>query len=166
MKPTCIYGCIAAVILLASEAAAQTPPAPERMPLFVAKGAFAAFVVTDLDASVRWYESVLGLHEIKRGKSPRVAAETVVLGGHNIFLELIYYTDRVLAKRQIDDTAPMAGPVKTGAIVSPGDFDSLAKHLRDRGAQPGIFVDKEMGVRSFIVRDNDGNLLQFFAPMD
>ena len=163
MKPTPILACIMAVTFLASAGAFQTASAPHERPVFSASGAFAAFVVTDLDVSVRWYEAALGLHVIKRGKSPRIEAETVVLGGHSLFVELIHYTDRVLAKRQIDDTAPVAGPVKTGAIVSPQDFDALAQHLRDRGAQTGIFADKEMAVRTFIVRDNDGNLLQFFA---
>ena len=27
-----------------------------------------------------------------------------------------------------------------------------------------IFEDNEMGVRSFLVKDNEGNLIQFFTP--
>jgi catechol 2,3-dioxygenase-like lactoylglutathione lyase family enzyme len=133
-------------------------------PAFTAQGAFLALVVTDLNASVRWYESNLGFRELKRGKSPRVAAETVILGGHNIFVELIYFEDRTLAKREVNDSAPVAGPMKTGAILGMTGFDSLARYLRNHGVELDIFQDKEMGVQSFIIRDNDGNIIQFFAP--
>jgi catechol 2,3-dioxygenase-like lactoylglutathione lyase family enzyme len=159
-------GCLALVLAAAPAALAQNEPASGLAPAFAAQGAFAAFVVTDLAASVSWYESNLGLHEIKRGRSPRVSAETVVLGGRNIFIELIHFDDRTLAKRKIDDTAPVAGPVKTGMILSRADFEAVAGYFRARGgAELGIFEDKEMAVRSFIIKDNDGNLLQFFAPM-
>jgi pimeloyl-ACP methyl ester carboxylesterase/catechol 2,3-dioxygenase-like lactoylglutathione lyase family enzyme len=133
-------------------------------PAFTAQGAFLALVVTDLNASVRWYESNLGFREVKHGKSPRVAAETVILGGHNIFVELIYFEDRTLAKREVNDSAPVAGPMKTGAILGMTGFDSLARYLRNHGVELDIFQDKEMGVQSFIIRDNDGNIIQFFTP--
>lgn len=132
-------------------------------PQFTAQGAFAAFVVTDLDASLRWYQSNLGLGVIKRGVSPRVAAETVVLGGHNVFVELVHYTDRTLTRRAIDDHSPVAGPVKVGMIVGQEDFDSLNTYLEKHGVSAGVFEDREMGVRSSIVKDNDGNLIQFFT---
>jgi catechol 2,3-dioxygenase-like lactoylglutathione lyase family enzyme len=147
-------------------AVAQTPQPRTEKAAFTATGAFVAFVVTDVDASVRWYETNLGLHETKRGRSPRVAAETVILGGPGIFVELSHYTDRILAKRHIDDTAPVAGPVKAGAIVSAEDFDSLIDRFRQHGSNPGVFQDAQMKVRSFIIADNDGNLLQFFAALD
>jgi catechol 2,3-dioxygenase-like lactoylglutathione lyase family enzyme len=142
---------------------ARQAPLEQEGPQFTARGAFAAFVVTDLDASLRWYESSLDLRVIKRGVSPRVAAETVILGGHNVFVELIHYTDRGLAKREIDDRSPVAGPIKVGMIVGQKDFDSLTTYLEKRGASGGAFEDKEMGVRSSIFKDNDGNLIQFFT---
>jgi catechol 2,3-dioxygenase-like lactoylglutathione lyase family enzyme len=154
------------VIMAALGFIAVGPPAkpPEALDV-TATGAFAAFVVTDLSSSVAWYESVLGLHEIKRGRSPRVSAETVILGGHNFFIELAHYTDRTLVSRRIDDTNPVAGPVKTGAIMSARDFEALVTALRARGVTPGVLTDGRMNVRSFIIADNDGNLLQFFAPL-
>jgi catechol 2,3-dioxygenase-like lactoylglutathione lyase family enzyme len=165
MRTKITYRFIAAFVFLVSVASAQKPPGETKDQDYAARGAFAAFVVTDLNASVRWYESKLGLHEVKRGRSPRVAAQTVILGGHNIFVELIYYDDRALMSRHIDDTAPVAGPIKTGVIVSQKDFDALAERLRDHGAPVGVFEDKEMDVRTFIVKDNDGNLFQFFANL-
>ena len=130
---------------------------------FAAQGAFIALVVTDLNASLRWYQSNLDLHLIKQGRSTRVAAETAVLSGHNIFVELIHYTDRSLAKREINDAAPVAGPMKVGAIVDPLGFDALTKDLQNHRLEVRSFEDKEMACRSFIVQDSDGNLIQFFA---
>jgi hypothetical protein len=43
------------------------------------------------------------------------------------------------------------------------DFDRIAGYLQKRGVDAGIFEDKEMGVRSFLFTDNDGNLIQFFT---
>jgi catechol 2,3-dioxygenase-like lactoylglutathione lyase family enzyme len=162
MKMKLPYGCLAALLLCASGAAAQgQPPATDGRPSFTAQGAFVAIVVTDLDASVRWYQSNLGLHLVKRGKSPRVPAETVVLGGHNLFVELIHHEGKALPR--VDNEASVPRVLKAGMIVSQKDFDAVATYLQKRGIDAGIFEDKEMGVRSFIFRDNDGNLIQFFA---
>ncbi len=128
---------LAALWILVSPHSISPQPPPSAEPTFVAQGAFIALVVTNLDASLEWYKSNLDLHLIKRGKSPRVAAETAVLGGHNVFVELIHYTGR-----------------------------SLAKHIQSHGIEARSFEDKKMRCRTFIVRDGDGNLIQFFAKTD
>jgi catechol 2,3-dioxygenase-like lactoylglutathione lyase family enzyme len=156
-----LYGCMAALLLPALGAAGQGQPPATDGPSFAAQGGFVALVVTDLDASVHWYESNLGLHVVKRGKSPRVPAETVVLGGHNVFVELIHHEGKALPR--VDNEASVPRVLKAGVIVSQKDFDAVATYLRKRGIQAGIFEDKEMGVRSFMFRDNDGNLIQFLT---
>jgi catechol 2,3-dioxygenase-like lactoylglutathione lyase family enzyme len=152
---------IAAILLLIAGTDAQTQPPAMDSPAFTAEGAFFAIVVTDLDASVPWYESNLGLHLVKRGKSPRVPAETVVLGGHNLFVELIHHDGKALPR--VDNEASVPRLLKTGVIVAQKDFDQVAAYLQKRGVETGIFEDKEMVVRSFLFKDNDGNLIQFFT---
>lgn len=149
--------CLAVLLLFASRVVAQSGG-----PAFTAQGAFVAIVVTDLDASLRWYESNLGLHLLKRGKSPRVAAETAVLDGHNLFVELIHHEGKALPR--IDNEAPLPRLIKAGVIVPQKDFDAVAAYLQKHGIEAGVFEDKEMGVRTFLVKDNDGNLIQFFTP--
>ena len=161
MKTTLKYGYLAALLLFASGAAAQGHPSATEAPAFTTQGAFVAIVVTDLDASVDWYESSLGLHVVKRGKSPRVPAETAVLGGHNLFVELIHHDGKQLSR--VDNEASVPRLLKAGVIVGQKDFDAVAGYLQKRGVETGIFEDKEMGVRSFLFRDNDGNLIQFFT---
>ena len=163
MKAIVRNGLLFAVLSFALATFARHQPVSREGPQFTAQGAFAAFVVTDLDASLNWYQSNLGLRVIKRGTSPRVVAETVVLGGHNVFVELIHYTDRTLAKRVIDDHNPQTGPIKVGMSLGQKDFDSVSAYLEKHGVTIGMFEDKEMGVKTFIVKDNDGNLIQFFA---
>jgi len=164
MKTTLEYGYLAALLLFVSGAATQGYSSATEAPAFTAQGAFVAIVVTDLDTSVHWYESNLGLHVVKRGKSPQVHAETVVLGGHNLFVELIHHEGKQLPR--IDNEASMPRQLKAGVIVGQKDFDAVAAYLHKRGVEAGIFEDKEMGVRYFLFRDNDGNLIQFFTQND
>jgi catechol 2,3-dioxygenase-like lactoylglutathione lyase family enzyme len=161
MKMKLPYGRLAALLLYVSGAATQGLPPATDVPSFEAQGAFVAIVVSDLDASVHWYESNLGLHLVKRGKSPRIPAETVVLGGHNLFVELIHHEGKALPR--VDNEASVPRVLKAGVIVSQKDFDAVATYLKKRGIEAGIFEDREMGVRSFLFRDNDGNLIQFFT---
>jgi hypothetical protein len=87
MKSILRNGLLVTVLSFALATSAQHKPVSSEGPQFTAQGTFAAFVVTDLDASLHWYQSNLGLRVIKRGTSPRVAAETVVLGG-DVFIAL------------------------------------------------------------------------------
>jgi catechol 2,3-dioxygenase-like lactoylglutathione lyase family enzyme len=161
MKIAFNYRGLAALLLFASRAAAQAQAPASDAPAFTAQGAFVAIVVSDLDASVHWYESNLGLHLAKRGKSPRVAAETAVLSGHNLFVELIHHEGKAL--RRIDNETPVPRLIKAGVIVAQKEFEAVATYLQKRGIEAAIFEDKEMGVRTFLFRDNDGNLIQFFT---
>jgi hypothetical protein len=84
---------------------------------------------------------------LKRGKSPRVPAETVVLGRHNLFVELVHHEGKALPR--VDNETSVPRVLKAGVIVRQKDFDAVATYLQKRGIEAGIFQDKEMGVRSF-----------------
>ena len=161
MKTALKNGYLATILLFASGAVAQGHYAVTEAPAFTARGAFIAIVVTDLDASLNWYESMLGLHLVKRGKSTRVPAETAVLSGHNLFVELIHHEGKPLSR--LDNEASVPRLIKAGVIVARKDFDAVAAYLQKRGIEAGVFDDKEMKVHSFLFRDNEGNLIQFFT---
>ena len=154
--------CLVGIVLLTCGAGAQDHAPPANVPGFAAQGAFIAVVVADLDASERWYESNLGLHLIKRGKSPRIPAETVVLGGNNLFVELIHHDGKQLPR--VDDEAAAPRLIKAGVVVAQKDFDAVAAYLQKRGVEVRSFEDQEMRMRSFLSRDNEGNIIQFFTP--
>jgi catechol 2,3-dioxygenase-like lactoylglutathione lyase family enzyme len=160
--------CVVSVFIFASASVAQDAASRSQPPSFEGQGAFVALVVTDLDASLRWYQLNLGLRLLRRSRSPRVAAETVVLQGHNFFVELIHFDQPRTAKSTESDNQRFPpGLFKAGAIVGARDFESLAKYLQDQKVDfiGGIFEDREMGVRTFLIRDNSGNRIQFFSRM-
>jgi catechol 2,3-dioxygenase-like lactoylglutathione lyase family enzyme len=150
------------LVLLVAKAIAQTQPSAPDVPSFVARGAFFAIVVADLDATEHWYESNLGLRRVKRGRSSRVPAETVVLAGRNLYVELIHHDGKQISRIENEKAQPRF--LKAGLVVEPREFDVVATQLAKHGVSATIFEDKEMGVRSFLVKDNEGNLIQFFTP--
>jgi Glyoxalase/Bleomycin resistance protein/Dioxygenase superfamily len=62
------FACLT-TLLLVFNAAGYARSSNAAAPTFTAAGAFFAIVVTDVDASADWYESNLGLHLLKRGRS-------------------------------------------------------------------------------------------------
>src|ERR1700749_1757912 len=161
MKLTFIGEWLAAFLLLMARGPAFGQASQPPVPPFAAKGAFIAIVVTDLDASVQWYQSNLGLRVIKSGRSARVPAQTVVLGGHGMFIELIHHDGK--PQRRLDNEASVPRLIKAGMILSGQDFEALAKYFGQRDIEAEIFADKEMKARSFLIRDGEGNLIQFFT---
>jgi catechol 2,3-dioxygenase-like lactoylglutathione lyase family enzyme len=155
-----LFGAALPIVAQGGGIKAQTTPD------FEAQGAFLGLVVTDLDASRHWYESNLGLRFVKRSKSPR--AEIIVLKGRNIFIELIHIETSSAAKLAEDNKETHApGLFKAGVILGNKDFESLAGYMRNRGVEfiGGVFEDKEMRVRTFLVKDNGGNRIQFFTKI-
>jgi catechol 2,3-dioxygenase-like lactoylglutathione lyase family enzyme len=161
MKALSHATCLAA-LLLSSTGIAQTTHRSGGSLAAGVRGGFAAIVVSDLEASVRWYELNLGLHEIRRGKSPRLPAETVILGGPAFFVELIHHDGEQLPR--IDDEASVSRVLKAGGFLEREQFDTLAAYFIKQGVLAGVYEDKDTGLRSFQIRDNERNLIQFFTP--
>jgi catechol 2,3-dioxygenase-like lactoylglutathione lyase family enzyme len=128
-------------------------------------GAFFALSVADVNASAGWYTEKLGLKVImpltKSGP-----ASVIVLEGSGLIVELI----------QHDDAAPLSkaaptvkanylvhGIFKAGVIVE--DFDKTLAMLRERNVPIafGPFPAKSGQRANVIIRDNAGNLIQFFG---
>jgi len=119
---------LATLLLFVARAVAQGPPPPTAdAPVFVAGGAFCAVVVADLDATEHWCKEKFGLRRVKRGRSPRVPAETVVLAGPNLYVELIHHDGKQLSR--IDNENPLPRVLKAGVIVEQRDFDGVATQL-------------------------------------
>src|SRR5436190_2033439 len=135
-------------------------------PAFTATGAFFALSVADVQASAKWYQEKLGLTVVM--EMPRQDGNTVIaLEGGGLIVELI----------QNDEARPLAaiapatkgngflvhGMVKAGVVVS--DFDATLAKLRERGVPLafGPFPAKGNQRGNFAIRDNAGNLIQFFG---
>jgi catechol 2,3-dioxygenase-like lactoylglutathione lyase family enzyme len=129
-------------------------------------GAFVAISVADLDASTRWYSEKLGL-QVAKQEPKRDGAAVVVLEGGGLIVELI----QLDAAQPLSKVAPAVtkpdlvhGISKAGVLVE--DFEQALATLRAHKVEIayGPFPARPGERANVIVRDNAGNLLQFFGP--
>ena len=159
-------GLAATLFLLALALPARSSVAQQAAePPFTTSGAFFALSVTDLTASVRWYREKLGLRVVMEPPRTNEAAVTVLEGG-GLIVELLQHKDA----KPLSATAPgvrenykVHGFFKAGVIVE--DFDRTVAALRSRGVDIafGPFPKSATQRANVIVRDNAGNLIQFFG---
>jgi len=118
-------------------------------PVLTASGAFFAVSVSDMKASAQWYQEKLGLKVVMD------KAGVTVLEGSGLIVELV----------QQEAAAPAAkgpGIFKAGVIVD--DFDKTVAMLKARHVEIafGPFPKRADQRANVIVKDNAGNLIQFF----
>jgi catechol 2,3-dioxygenase-like lactoylglutathione lyase family enzyme len=140
--------------------AAQGQSVPQSAPIVSSiAGAFLAVSVADIDASARWYSEKLGLRVIMQQPKVDKAAVTILEGGA-LTVELV----------QLDGASPAwrsperaHGIFKSGVVVD--NFDGVLAQLKARGVEIayGPFPAQGNIKRNFIIRDNEGNLIQFFG---
>ena len=129
------------------------------------RGAFLAMSVPDLDASARWYSEKLGLKVVMR--LPETDGTTVtVLEGDGLIVELIQRDGAFSLSSAAPgkDRTLVHGLFKAGVIVE--DFDKTVAMLRAREVEIafGPFPKKPDQRANVCIRDNAGNLIQFFGP--
>ena len=134
-------------------------------PAFTATGAFLALSVSDVDASARWYREKLGLKVVL--EPPKAGeAKAVILEGNGLLVELIQHD----AAKPLGTVAPgvrgnvyVHGYFKAGLMVE--DFDRTIAALKARGVEIafGPYPKSATQRANAIIRDNAGNLIQFFG---
>lgn len=151
------------LLLLVVPAKSWSQSAPE--PAMTTTGAFFALSVADLEASTGWYTQKLGLRIVTRlGKQNGIAV--TVLEGGNLMVELIQQDGaRSLSALGpgLSAGATVHGLFKAGVVVS--DFDATLAMLRARGVEivAGPFPARADQRANVLIRDNAGNLIQFFG---
>jgi len=140
----------------------STTPMPVK-----AVGAFVAISVADLDASARWYSEKLGLQVVKQ-EPKRDGVAFVILESGGLIVELMQLdAAQPLSKAAPGVTKPelVRGISKAGIIVE--NFEQVLATLRARKVEIayGPFPARPGERANVIVRDNSGNLLQFFGPV-
>ena len=137
MKTICFLLCLAAL---------------HAQPPMQAAGAFFALSVADAKASADWYVEKLGLKITMRGP-------VVILEGNGLIVELIQREDAKPGR----DPFQSYGFVKAGVIVE--DFDKTLALLRQRRAEIafGPYPATKEQRANVIIKDNAGNLIQFFG---
>ena len=141
-------------------ARAQQAPAPA---FRTVQGAFFAVSVADLDASIAWYRDKLGLREVSRFQFEKITG--ALLSSPGLEVELMKHADATTPGNAMDANAKVLtrGITKVGVRVA--DFDAVVRTLRQRGADivMGPFPARRDQRANVLIRDNAGNLIQFFG---
>ena len=157
---------IAALLALAAVVPLQRGQGQDApRPAFAATGAFMAFSVPDLPASTKWYADKLGMSVVLRPQ-PSGGVAVVVLEGGGLIVELLHNqaaTPLRTVAPAVTHTTLVHGIFKAGVVVE--DFDRTLATLRERGVDIAIgpFPARDGQRANVIVRDNSGNLIQFFG---
>jgi catechol 2,3-dioxygenase-like lactoylglutathione lyase family enzyme len=116
--------------------------------------AFVAVRVQDVEAASSWYIGVFDLVEVNRVEAADYSIR--ILTGPGLSVELI---------QQSGDVEPAGRPFglfKSGIFVR--DIDAFYREMQRRGVSTDheVFVDRALQMRSFVMRDPEGNRLQVF----
>ncbi len=117
---------------------------------------FIAVRVRDIDSAASWYQTVLGLQQVKRMEVEGGAYSIRLLSANGLTVELI-------AEQGLEPpTRRQLGLFKVGVFVT--DIQGFHRRLHELGVEQDtqVFVDEALRVRSFVFRDLEGNRIQAF----
>jgi len=156
------------LILLLGVAAARgqttaaAAPAPPRT-----VGAFFALSVADVEATSAWYRDKLGFRIASHGEAPNKIAKFAILEKEGSIIEMVQHREakpRAAAAPGVKESHLIHGIFKVGFHVT--DLDAVYRRVKEQGIPIAydLMPVKEIDLRSFIIRDREDNLIQFFGP--
>ena len=149
------------IILLVFIIVTNTAPG-QQSSSFQVHSYFSAMIVKNIDSSVNWYQSVLGLKTRFLPATPE-GIRVAILESPQIVLEIIennaWLDPKEYLKGKPEGTR-LHGYFKIGFKVTA--MDGFIEHLNKLNISiPRIYKD-DSGKRNFLVEDPDKNLVQFF----
>jgi catechol 2,3-dioxygenase-like lactoylglutathione lyase family enzyme len=133
---------------------------------FNVAGAFFALSVADVEASSKWYAEKLGLKMVKQLANSTDTPAVKIMAGGGLIVELIEMPKALplsKAAPAIRSTEMVHGIFKVGVVVDDLDQVLAVLKARDVPAFLGPFPAGADSMRNVIIKDNAGNLIQFFA---
>jgi catechol 2,3-dioxygenase-like lactoylglutathione lyase family enzyme len=125
---------------------------------------FSAVVVKNLNESQKWYQSVLNLKIKTDMNDPSHSYHIVILESSNYMVEILELKgsmDRDEALKGKPKGTEVQGHFKIGFKIA--NVNDWVRHLKSLGIDvPQIWTDQAIGKKNFLVKDPDGNLVQFF----
>ena len=122
---------------------------------------FSAVIVKNMDASSRWYQSVLGLKVKEQLKDEKAGYNISILESPSFTLELLELKNSIDTKAGKPQDKENQGLFKIGFKVN--DMDACLKQLATLNISvPQVWSDPKTKKRNFIITDPDGNLIQLF----
>jgi catechol 2,3-dioxygenase-like lactoylglutathione lyase family enzyme len=118
--------------------------------------------VKDLDAMYKFYEEVVGLEVLARGKSEAFFKIAQGYGGHTQNLALFDATNRMfLETKSLQINSDQSTLHHIALNISLEDFESEKRRLEGSGLNVVATVHEWLHVRSMYFPDPEGNLLEF-----
>jgi catechol 2,3-dioxygenase-like lactoylglutathione lyase family enzyme len=130
-------------------------------------GSFCALLVPHADETAAWYRDYLGFHITRSAEGPGGTSRTIMLEQHGVLLEVIEARDsfdlQSVSRKKVN---LLRGIRKFGIVTDQETFDALHSSLERKKATfvGDVYTDDGLKMRSFIVQDDSGNLVQFFSP--
>ena len=123
----------------------------------------AAVSVPDIEASIGWYDRMLGFRLLRRFARPEGLALGAMLGRDDMLIELFQPADPVPlpeARRHPDTDLGLLG--NKHVAFRTADLPGMSAWFEVAGADIAHRVDATFGQALFI-RDNSGNVIEFVA---
>jgi catechol 2,3-dioxygenase-like lactoylglutathione lyase family enzyme len=142
---------------------------PPSMALATATLNSVAMSVSDIDRSVDWFERVLDFRCVRRSALPALQAEFAIVARRDLTIELVEMPTAHRAPMPVVDPPHHLGPTGYNSLAF--DVDDLAAATSALAAHgvPIVWaqrlLDPRSGLRSTLVRDPDGNLINFFERL-
>jgi len=126
-----------------------------------------AIVVVNVENTAAWYKDKLNFDIIRKMEFPEYDSLKIIhMKFGEVELELIQKKTSFTIKKYVPDyngfaNAPLQGIAKIAFYIH--DVNTLANKLKSMDVKFLVkpYDDKDFGVRSFIIEDIDGNILQF-----
>jgi len=134
------------------------------------KPSLIAISVANVDETAKWYQDNLGFAVKEKKDFPQHSLRIAFLALNDFEIELVEDQKSVslgtIQKHlpEADDETKIQGFVKLAFTVE--DVEALASRLKRNGVRFQMELNRsnrKEGMKSFIVRDNNGNWLQFFG---
>ena len=129
------------------------------------KGSFSAIIVSDINTSIDWYSSVLGLEMLHKTASKERGFKQSNLKKGGVLIELIELNKAINLKKDFpnfNSRMRFNGFFKIGFLVS--DFDKWMLDLKKKKVSiyGSVVTDVNSKKRMVIILDPDGNRIQLF----
>jgi len=126
-----------------------------------------AIVAENVENTAAWYNDKLDFEIVRKMEFPKYDSLKIIFMKYGeVELELIQKKTSFTIKKYIPDydgfdKSPLRGIAKIAFLVH--NVDKLAGKLQSMNVKflVNLYDDKEFGIRSFIIEDLDGNVLQF-----
>ena len=126
-----------------------------------------ALSVADAAKTAAWYRDHLGFREFDRMDLPERQMLIIFLELDGFVIEMAQRDDSVAPEEKLGVTkkSQVRGLYKFGFMVT--DLEARVARLRKEGVQfhGNMFDDKRFGVKTIVVKDREGNLVQLFQKL-